>query len=112
MHKRFQATMFGVLWCSMLALAQDHRKGVDVSVEQFGKNTAQPLLILLHGVGGPSVFYRDQASFFAGHGYFVVLPHYMDAGQGNTASDRNYEAWADAVRNTMKKFQKDRLATV
>jgi carboxymethylenebutenolidase len=58
-------------------------------------------MILLHGVNGPSPFYREQAAFFAAHGYRVVLPHYMDAGHGQSATDENYAAWVAAVRKTM-----------
>jgi carboxymethylenebutenolidase len=58
-------------------------------------------MILLHGVNGPTAFYREQAEFFAAHGYRVVLPHYMEAGHGQTASDDNYAAWVAAVRKTM-----------
>ena len=75
--------------------------GKTVNVERFGTGTTLPLLILLHGVNGPSPFYREQAAFFAAHGYRVVLPHYMEAGHGQAATDENYEAWTAAVRRTM-----------
>jgi dienelactone hydrolase len=76
-----------------------------VPVEQFGTNATLPLMILLHGVNGPSAFYREQASFFAGHGYRVVLPHYLEAGKGQAATDGNSEAWTAAVRHTIDTFQ-------
>jgi dienelactone hydrolase len=76
-----------------------------VAVEQFGTNATLPLMILLHGANGPSAFYREQASFFASHGYRVVLPHYLEAGKGQAATDGNYEAWTAAVRNTIDNFQ-------
>lgn len=95
-----------VVMCSTLVLGQGPGAKVKaVSVEQFGSNASQPLMILLHGVNGPSAFYREQASFFAGHGYRVVLPHYLEAGKGDAATDGNYEAWTAAVRNTMERFQ-------
>ena len=72
-----------------------------VHVERFGTGTTLPLMILLHGVGGPTAFSREQAVFFAKHGFRVVLPHYLEAGHGTTASDENYEAWTAAVREVM-----------
>jgi dienelactone hydrolase len=94
-----------VLW-STLVLGQGPGANVKaVSVEQFGSNPSLPLMILLHGANGPSAFYREQASFFAKHGYRVVLPHYLEAGKGDAATDGNYQAWASAVRNTIETFQ-------
>lgn len=72
-----------------------------VPVEQFGSDKSLPRLILLHGVGGPSDFYRGQARFFADHGYHVFMPHYMDARRGQNGSDANYDAWTAAVRQTL-----------
>jgi dienelactone hydrolase len=70
------------------------RKGV--LVEHFGAARNLPLVILLHGVGGPSAFYRAQAEFFTQHGYRVELPHNMDAGYGQAGTDENYAAWVGA----------------
>ena len=73
-----------------------------VHCEWFGNTSLPPLLILLHGVNGPSPFYRGQAQFFADHGFRVVLPHYLQAGNGSAASEENYGLWIDAVRGVMK----------
>ena len=62
-------------------------------------------LILLHGVSGPKPFYKDQAEFFARHGFRVLLPHYFEAGHGTAATDENYEAWVSAVREIMTEAQ-------
>ncbi|HMH14155.1 MAG TPA: alpha/beta fold hydrolase [Edaphobacter sp.] len=72
-----------------------------VHCERFGSATNLPLLILLHGVSGPSSFYREQADFFARHGFRVVLPHYLEGGHGPNATDENYDAWVAAVREVM-----------
>ena len=75
--------------------------GKGVAVEHFGAARNLPLVILLHGVGGPSDFYREQAEFFAHQGYRVELPHYMDAGHGQAGTNENYAAWVGAVRQVM-----------
>jgi dienelactone hydrolase len=72
-----------------------------VHCDRFGSAGNLPLLVLLHGVGGPNTFYRDQAKFFAAHGFRVVLPHYLEAGHGPDATDENYEAWVAAIRNVI-----------
>jgi dienelactone hydrolase len=72
-----------------------------VRCEWFGKASNTPLLILLHGVSGPSPFYTQQAEFFAHHGFRVVLPHYLEASHGSAATDEHYEAWVTAIRNVM-----------
>ena len=76
-----------------------------VPVEHFGAARNLPLVILLHGVGGPSAFYREQAEFFAQHGYRVELPHYMDAGHGQAGTDENYSAWVGAVRQVLDRSE-------
>jgi pimeloyl-ACP methyl ester carboxylesterase len=72
-----------------------------VRYEKFGRETNSHLLILLHGISGPSLFYRQQAEFFAAHGFRVVLPHYSEASHGSAVTDEHYEAWVAAVRNVM-----------
>ena len=105
MRKRITAILAAMATCTFVAGQNPGPKIKAVPVEQFGTNATLPLMILLHGVSGPSAFYREQASFFGRHGYRVVLPHYMDAGKGQTATDGNYEAWTTAVRNTIDSLQ-------
>ena len=105
MRKRITGILAAMAACTFVAGQNPGPKIKAVPVEQFGTNATLPLMILLHGVSGPSAFYREQASFFASHGYRVVLPHYMDAGKGQTATDGNYEAWTTAVRNTIDSLQ-------
>jgi dienelactone hydrolase len=105
MRKMITGILVAMATCTLVVGQNPGPKIKAVPVEQFGTNATLPLMILLHGVSGPSAFYREQASFFASHGYRVVLPHYMDAGKGQTATDGNYEAWTTAVRNTIDSLQ-------
>jgi dienelactone hydrolase len=106
MREMIMGLVAAITTCFTLVLGQNPGPKVKVvAVERFGTNATLPLMILLHGVNGPSAFYREQASFFASHGYHVVLPHYMDAGKGQAATDANYEAWTTAVRNTIDSLQ-------
>lgn len=70
--------------------------------EIFG--TGQPLLILLHGRGGPSPFYSEQAQLFASKGYTVLLPHYFDATKSSTPTTENYQAWANVVKSLLTEY--------
>ena len=83
--------------------AQDNaawtREAQTVGVESFGmQRDGIPLLVLLHGVNGPSQFYTDQAKFFAEHGFRVILPHFFEAGRGTASTDQNYDAWISMIR--------------
>lgn len=69
-----------------------------ITYEVFGASETGPLLILLHGASGPGVpLYREQASFFAAHGYTVLFLHYLDATESSSPSDKNYAVWEKAV---------------
>jgi dienelactone hydrolase len=105
MRKMITGILAAIATCTVVIGQNPGQKIKAVAIEQFGTNAALPLMILLHGVNGPSAFYREQASFFAGHGYRVVLPHYMDAGKGQAATDGNYQTWVAAVRNTIDNLQ-------
>ena len=105
MRRMITGLLAAIAACTVVAGEDPGPKTKAVAVEQFGTKAALPLMILLHGVSGPSAFYREQASFFASHGYHVVLPHYLEAGRGQAATDGNYEAWTAAVRNTIDNFQ-------
>jgi carboxymethylenebutenolidase len=81
--------------------------GRQVSYEVFGANETGPMLILLHGASGPGVLlYREQAGYFVGQGYTVLLLHYFDASGSSTPSDKNYEAWERAVANLIEEARK------
>jgi carboxymethylenebutenolidase len=78
-----------------------------VTYEIFGANETGPLLILLHGASGPGAsLYREEAEFFAGHGYTVLLLHYFDATSSNAPSDKNYELWQRAVSDLIVEARK------
>lgn len=84
------------------------KDGYPVHCEQFGGTTNLPILILLHGVSGPTDFYRSQARFFAKNGFRVLLPHYLEAGHGTAATDDNYDAWVRAVRAVLTEVDRPR----
>ncbi len=72
--------------------------GVAVTYEEFGDAASPDCLVLLHGASGPAVLtYRDQARFFASHGYRVLMPHYFDATHSTAPKPQNYAAWAALV---------------
>lgn len=79
-----------------------------VSCERFG-DPSNRTLILLHGASGPGPFYREQAAFFANHGYRVLLPHYLEAGRGTHATDENYAAWIAAIRRVFDDAGKTKI---
>jgi dienelactone hydrolase len=75
-------------------------QGRRVTYEVFGSEPANATLILLDGASGPEApLYRQQAAFFAGHGYRTLLLHYYDATGSKAPVARNYGAWACAVRD-------------
>ena len=66
------------------------------------------MLILLHGASGPGVpLYREQAMYFADHGYTVLFLHYFDATGSSTPSDKNYALWEEAVINLIAETHKN-----
>lgn len=105
-----------VLICSAILLGasphpvtKDAAKGAqEVPCETFGVRTGARWMILLHGASGPSDFYREQARFFAEHGFQVALPHYLKATRNSEGTDENYAAWVAVVRNLMNKLSADR----
>jgi dienelactone hydrolase len=72
--------------------------GKTISVESYGEDLNRPILILLHGSGGPDApMYRQQARFFADSGYNVLLMHFFDAASSRVPSSDNYRMWGAAV---------------
>jgi dienelactone hydrolase len=71
-----------------------------VTYEVFASEPANATVILLHGASGPAMpLYREQAAFFAGHGYRTLLLHYYDATGSRAPNAQHYTAWAGAVRD-------------
>lgn len=96
------------LFCASPQMLKYTTSGRQVSYEIFGANEMGPVLILLHGVSGPGLaLYREQAEFFAGHGYAVLLLHYFDATGSNTPSDKNYATWEIAVSDLIFELRKN-----
>ena len=50
-------------------------------------------------------FYRAQAAFFSQHGYRVLLLHYFDASLSRIPSDENYNRWATALDDLVRKIK-------
>lgn len=84
------------------------KEAQQIRYENFGASTGVPLMILLHGSSGPGDFYREQARFFAHHGFQVVIPHYLEATRNSAGTDDNYAVWVTVVRNLMEKLNADR----
>ncbi len=79
-----------------------------VSYETFGAESTGPLIIMLHGVGGPDVpLYRGLAQYFATKNYTVLFLHYFDAADTFRASDQNYLAWEKAVSDLVDQCRKN-----
>jgi dienelactone hydrolase len=79
-----------------------------ISYEVFGPASTGPIIIMLHGVGGPQVpLYRGLAQFLATKNYTVLFLHYFDATDNYRASDRNYVAWEKAVSDLVDDCRKN-----
>lgn len=69
-----------------------------VSYEIFGAKSTGPIVIMLHGAGGPNLpLYRNLAQTFAASNYTVLFLHYFDATDTVRASPGNYAIWQKAV---------------
>jgi dienelactone hydrolase len=79
-----------------------------ISYEIFGPESTGPIIIMLHGVGGPQVpLYRGLAQILAEKNYTVLFLHYFDATDTYRASDRNYLAWEKAVSDLVVECHKN-----
>ncbi|HMG88281.1 MAG TPA: dienelactone hydrolase family protein [Terracidiphilus sp.] len=79
-----------------------------VSYEIFGPANTGPIVIMLHGVGGPDVpLYRGLAQYLATKNYTVLFLHYFDATDTHRASDQNYVAWEKAVSDLVDECRKN-----
>ncbi|MGC2615155.1 MAG: dienelactone hydrolase family protein [Terracidiphilus sp.] len=79
-----------------------------VSYETFGAESNGPIIIMMHGAGGPSVpLYRGLAQYLATKNYTVLFLHYFDAADTFRASDKNYVAWERAVSELVDQCRKN-----
>jgi carboxymethylenebutenolidase len=79
-----------------------------VAYEVFGAESNGPILILLHGTGGPYIpFYPQQAAHFANRGFTVLLLHYFDSSATSTPSTANYTTWVEAVDDLIEECHKN-----
>lgn len=78
--------------------------GRQVSYEIFGAKSSGPLVIMLHGVGGPNLpLYRSLADNLGSQkNYTVLFLHYFDATDTYRASPQNYVAWEKAVSDLIE----------
>lgn len=103
MNRPLRLAFFSLLLCLM-----PHARGESLKTSKDGKfhyevfGNGQPLLILLHGSGGPDMpFYREQAELFASKGYTVFMPHYFDATGSHAPSTEHYQAWVNVVQTLL-----------
>lgn len=80
-----------------------------ISYEIFGANSTGPLIIMLHGVGGPNLpLYRSLAeNLGARKNYTVLFLHYFDATDTYRASPQNYAAWEKAVSDLISECKRN-----
>lgn len=85
--------------------------GPSITYEESGPQSARNCLILLHGASGPSILlYRQQAAYFAGQGFHVLMPHYFDATHSSSPTTANYEAWVGVVEDLAAQCRQEKTA--
>ena len=79
-----------------------------VSYEIFGADSTGPIIIMLHGLGGPNVpLYRQLAQYLSTKTYTVLFLHYFDATDTYRGSPQNYVAWEKAVADLVQVCKSD-----
>jgi dienelactone hydrolase len=79
-----------------------------ISYEIFGPESTGPIIIMLHGVGGPQVqLYRGLAQILAETNYTILFLHYFDATDTYRASEQNYVVWEKAVSDLVDDCRKN-----
>lgn len=74
--------------------------GMPVSCAVYDSLEGKTTLIFLHGTGaGDVAFGRQQASFFAEHGFRVLLPEYLTVTVTPDPTAANYKRWAQVVED-------------
>jgi len=107
------SAMVAVLLASVSLLAQPSTahftsNGGQVSYEIFGAQSSGPIIIMLHGVGGPQVqLYRGLAEYLVTRNYTVLFLHYFDASETYRGSPENYRLWETAVIDLIDECRKN-----
>jgi dienelactone hydrolase len=92
--------------------------GRQIAYDIYGPQSPGPVIVMLHGVGGPDApLYRQMAEDLAAkNNYTVLFLHYFDATDTYRASPENYLAWeravADLVQDCKKNRQSDRKIAI
>jgi dienelactone hydrolase len=80
----------------------------EIEMEEYSSNAAiadLPIIVMLSGSGGvhsQNMPFESQARLFAGGGYRVYLPHYLDVTHGSPRDPvKHYAIWAQAVRDAL-----------
>ena len=112
--------LLGVLFgATQLAAGDIHRtvssiatSGGEVEIEEYASGAAiadVPVVVLLSGSGGvrsPNMPFDSQARLFAGAGFRVYIPHYLDVTHGSPSDPiKHYAIWAQAVRDALTFIQ-------
>ena len=84
----------------------------EVEIEEYASGAAiadVPVVVLLSGSGGvrsPNMPFDSQARLFAGAGFRVYIPHYLDVTHGSPSDPiKHYAIWAEAVRDALAFIQ-------
>jgi carboxymethylenebutenolidase len=107
-------TLLGVLLFSISLAAESPQLARftsgdrQVSYEIFGEKSSGPIIIMLHGVGGPQIqLYRSLADYLGTKNYTVLFLHYFDASDTYRGSPQNYVAWERAVSDLVNECRKN-----
>jgi dienelactone hydrolase len=79
-----------------------------VAYDIYGAKSSGPVIIMLHGAGGPDVqLYRALAQLLATKNYTVLFLHYFDATDTHRASPQNYVIWEKTVSDLVQVCKND-----
>lgn len=92
-----------------LQVAHFASHGRQIAYDIYGPQSSGPLIIMLHGVGGPDApLYRHLADDLATkYNYTVLFLHYFDATDTYRGSPENYMAWERTVADLVDECRKD-----
>lgn len=90
-------------------LAHFTSSGRQIAYDIYGAESSGPLIIMLHGVGGPDApLYRHLADDLAAkNNYTVLFLHYFDATDTYRGSPENYMAWEKTVADLVEECRRN-----